>query len=97
MLLISEKSGPESEGGLAPVDYMQLVGGTSRNHPVNRIQEITEISRGIKVLAGALFACSQMSRRPSHRPMLSDLRNSGSIEQGGGKGPTRIHSLNGWY
>ena len=53
------------------------------------MQEITEISRSLKVMAGelntAVIACSQMSRmvenRPSHRPQLSDLRDSGSIEQ----------------
>ena len=97
MSLISEKSEPESEGGLALADYLQLVGGASRNHPVNRIQDITEISRGMKVLTGALIACSQMSRQPSHRPMPSGLRSSGPIEQDGGMEPTRIHSLNGWY
>ena len=97
MSLISANSGPESKSGLALVDYLQLVGDTSRNHPVNRTKQKTEISRGMKVLAGASIACSQMSRRPSHWPMPSDIRNSGSIEQGGGKQPTRIHSLNGWY
>ena len=73
---------------LVMVDYMQLVQGQNRNHQ-NRVQEITEISRAMKVLAGeldvALIACSQMSRmvenRPSHRPQLSDLRDSGSLEQ----------------
>ena len=95
--MTSENSGLESEGGQALVDYLQLVGGTSQIHPVNRIQEITEISWGIRVLADALIACSQMSRRPRHRPMPSGLRNSGSIEQGGGKEPTEIHTLNGWY
>ena len=74
---------------LIMVDYLQLVQGRHRGGPANRVQEITEISRGLKVLAGemdaSLIACSQMSRmvenRPSHRPQLSDLRDSGSIEQ----------------
>ena len=74
---------------LIMVDYLQLVQGRSRGGPVNRVQEITEISRALKVLAGEMdatvIACSQMSRmvenRPSHRPQLSDLRDSGSIEQ----------------
>ena len=74
---------------LIMVDYLQLVQGRQRGGPANRVQEITEISRALKVLAGemdaAVIACSQMSRmvenRPSHRPQLSDLRDSGSIEQ----------------
>ena len=74
---------------LIMVDYLQLVQGRQRGGPANRVQEITEISRGLKVMAGemdaAVIACSQMSRmvenRPSHRPQLSDLRDSGSIEQ----------------
>ena len=73
---------------LIMVDYLQLVQGPHRGGPVNRVQEITEISRSLKVMAGelnaAVIACSQMSRmvenRPSHRPQLSDLRDSGSIE-----------------
>ena len=74
---------------LIMVDYLQLVQGRHRGGPANRVQEITEISRALKVLAGemdaSVIACSQMSRmvenRPSHRPQLSDLRDSGSIEQ----------------
>ena len=74
---------------LIMVDYLQLVQGRHREGPANRVQEITEISRALKVLAGemdaSVIACSQMSRmvenRPSHRPQLSDLRDSGSIEQ----------------
>ena len=74
---------------LIMVDYLQLVQGQHRGGPVNRVHEITEISRSLKVMAGeldaAVIACSQMSRmvenRPSHRPQLSDLRDSGSIEQ----------------
>ena len=74
---------------LLVVDYMQLVQGQGRGFSANRVQEISEISRSLKGLARdlniALIACSQLSRlvenRPSHRPMLSDLRDSGSIEQ----------------
>lgn len=79
----------QSEHGLnlVVVDYMQLLGGGGR--PENRVQEMGEISRSLKSLARDLdlpvLACSQLSRaieqRPSHRPLLSDLRESGSIEQ----------------
>ena len=71
------------------VDYLQLVQGKQRWGQSNRVQEITEISREMKVMAGdlkvALIACSQLNRmvenRPANRPRLSDLRDSGSIEQ----------------
>ena len=74
---------------LLVVDYLQLVQGKQRWGQSNRVQEITEISRELKVLAGdlkvALIACSQLNRmvenRPNNRPRLSDLRDSGSIEQ----------------
>ncbi len=74
---------------LLVVDYLQLVAGQGRGFSANRVQEISEISRSLKALARdlkvALIACSQLSRlvenRPSHRPLLSDLRDSGSIEQ----------------
>ena len=74
---------------LLVVDYLQLVQGQGRSFSANRVQEISEISRSLKALARdlnvALVACSQLSRlvenRPSHRPVLSDLRDSGSIEQ----------------
>ena len=74
---------------LLVVDYLQLVQGQSRGYSANRVQEISEISRSLKALARdldvGLVACSQLSRlvenRPSHRPLLSDLRDSGSIEQ----------------
>ena len=70
------------------VDYLQLIEGRSRGGE-NRVQEISEISRSLKNMArelnAAVFTCSQLSRlvesRPSHRPLLSDLRDSGSIEQ----------------
>ena len=69
------------------VDYLQLIQGGSQGG--NRVQEISEISRSLKGMARdlgiALLTCSQLSRvvenRPGHRPQLSDLRDSGSIEQ----------------
>jgi replicative DNA helicase len=72
---------------LLVVDYLQLVQGRGRGD--NRVQEISEISRSLKGLARdlniGLVTCSQLSRvvenRPGHRPQLSDLRDSGSIEQ----------------
>ena len=73
------------------VDYLQLVQGqgSRRGYGENRVQEISEISRSLKAIARDLevpvFTCSQLSRvvenRPGHRPQLSDLRDSGSIEQ----------------
>jgi replicative DNA helicase len=72
---------------LIVVDYLQLAQGDTRND--NRVQEISFISRSLKALARELdvpvLAVSQLSRaaefRASHRPQLSDLRDSGSIEQ----------------
>ena len=72
---------------LLVVDYMQLMSSTQRSD--NRVMEMGEFSRSLKGMARDLdipvLACSQLSRaseqRPNHRPILSDLRESGSIEQ----------------
>ncbi len=73
---------------LLVVDYLQLIQGTS-GRAQDRVQEVTQISRELKALARnlhiPLLVCSQLNRqiegRANHRPMLSDLRDSGSIEQ----------------
>ena len=82
----------QAEGGLdlVVIDYLQLMQGTTgRNNSDNRQQEVSEISRGLKALARELnvpvLALSQLSRsveaRQVKKPMLSDLRESGSLEQ----------------
>jgi replicative DNA helicase len=77
----------EKKIGCVMIDHIQLVAGSGRTE--NRVQELTEISKGLKVLAKDLdvpvIALSQLSRsvdaRDDKRPVLSDLRESGSIEQ----------------
>ena len=75
--------------GLVVVDYLQLLGSSSGRYQDNRVQEISEITRGLKALAKELdvpvLALSQLSRaveqRDDKRPQLADLRESGTIEQ----------------
>lgn len=77
----------EKNLGLVVIDYLQLMQGKGRTE--NRQQEISELSRSLKILAKEIdipvITLSQLSRAPEartdHRPMLSDLRESGAIEQ----------------
>ena len=97
-ILIDENSGitvPEMKAkcrrvnnlGLIVIDYLQLM--HAPKHTDNRVQEVAEISRSLKIMAKELnvpvLCCCQLSRGPEgrqdKRPMLSDLRESGSIEQ----------------
>ena len=79
----------EKDIKLIIIDYLQLMKGSNRAASESRQQEISEISRSLKSLARELdipiIALSQLSRaveqRPDKRPMLSDLRESGAIEQ----------------
>ena len=78
----------EKNIGLVVIDYLQLIQGSGKRN-ASREQEISEISRSLKIMAKELdipvVALSQLSRaaeqRQDHRPMLSDLRESGAIEQ----------------
>lgn len=79
----------ENNLGLIIIDYLQLMSANSSGRTESRQQEISDISRSLKALARELdvpvVTLSQLSRaveqRPDHRPMLSDLRESGAIEQ----------------
>ena len=79
----------EDKLGLVVIDYLQLMSGNGQSRSESRQQEISEISRSLKIMARELnvpvIALSQLSRaceaRSDKKPMLSDLRDSGAIEQ----------------
>ena len=86
--LQTEQERTEAPLGLVVIDYLQLMSGRGRFE--NRVQEISSLSRGLKLMSKELrvpfLVLSQLSRAPetregNHRPILSDLRESGSIEQ----------------
>ena len=86
--ILNKKIKLEKNIGLVVIDYLQLIQGSGKKNS-SREQEISEISRSLKIIAKELdvpvIALSQLSResekRQDHKPMLSDLRESGAIEQ----------------